>query len=201
MRLFVAFDLRDAVRQGLADLTKKLKPLCKSARWARPEGMHVTLKFIGHVIDEADTRKLDSLCAALAAVRSDVPVEMHFRGVGFFPDAHQPRVLWCGVKGCANLAMLAAGVQDALEPLGIPRDEHEFVPHLTLARFNKLSPVEKFRSSREGFDELARSVAELPQNDFGSVRESEFHLFESLLKPTGAEYKKIQTYSFVKESA
>jgi 2'-5' RNA ligase len=200
MRLFVAFDLPDIVRHGLADLTKKSKPLCKNARWARPEGMHVTLKFIGHVIDEADTRKLDMLRAALAAVCSDAPVEMHFRGVGFFPDAHRPRVLWCGVKASANLAKLAAGVQDALEPLGIPRDEHDFVPHLTLARF-KLSPVEKFHSSREGFDELARSLAEMAQNDFGSVRESEFHLFESLLKPTGAEYKKIQTYSFVKESA
>jgi 2'-5' RNA ligase len=149
---------------------------------------------------DADTQKLDTLRSALAAVHSAAPVEMHFRGVGFFPDANRPRVFWCGVKASANLTELAACVQGALEPLGISSDEHVFVPHLTLARF-KSSPAGKLGGPLEERDELVRAVSEMAQKDFGSARESEFHLFESTLKPSGAEYKKIETYSFVKKAS
>ena len=77
----------------------------------RPEGMHVTLKFIGHAIPTGDVEKLDAVRAALATVRSDQPVEMSFRGVGFFPHASRPRVIWCGVQGSNNLAPLAADIE------------------------------------------------------------------------------------------
>ncbi len=68
-------------------------------------------------------KKLDATRAALAAVKSGEPVEMRYRGVGFFPDARRPRVVWCGVEASANLAQLAADIERALEPLGIPRED------------------------------------------------------------------------------
>ena len=102
-----------------------------------------------------------------------------------------PRVVWCGVEASANLAKLAADIESRLEPLGIPRETRAFVPHLTLARFK----------SPEGVDGLVRSAAEWSACDFGTARETEFHLFESLLKPGGAEYRKIESYSFVKAIA
>ncbi len=188
MRLFVAFDLPGEVRQALGEPIARLKPLCRAARWARPEGMHVTLKFIGHAIADGDTEKLDAARAALAAVQSSEPVEIRYRGVGFFPDARRPRVVWCGVEASANLALLAADIDCGLEPLGIPRETRAYVPHLTLARFK----------SPEGVDPLVRSAAEWASRDFGSARETEFHLFESLLKPGGAEYRKIESYRFVR---
>jgi RNA 2',3'-cyclic 3'-phosphodiesterase len=191
MRLFVALDLPDDVRQTLADLIARLKPQCRTAKWARPEGMHVTLKFIGHAIADGDTIKLDAARAALADVHSDEPVEIRYRGVGFFPDARGPRVLWCGVQASANLARLDDDIERALEPLGIPAEEHAFVPHLTLARFK----------SPDGIDALLRLTAEFAERDFGSARETEFHLFESKLKPGGSEYRKIGSYSFVKARA
>ncbi len=187
MRLFVAFDLPDEARSALGELIPQLKPLCRAARWARPEGMHVTLKFIGHAIADGDTVKLDAVRAALGAVRSSGSVEMRYRGVGFFPDARRPRVMWCGVEASANLAKLAADIERALEPLGIPREARAFVPHLTLARFK----------SPEGVEALARSATEWESRDFGSASETKFHLFESLLKSSGAEYRKIESYSFV----
>jgi RNA 2',3'-cyclic 3'-phosphodiesterase len=200
MRLFVALDLPDDVRRKLGDFMARLKPICNQARWARPEGLHVTLKFIGHLRDGADTPRLATLRSALAAVHSAAPVEMHFRGVGFFPDADQPRVFWCGVKASANLTELAACVQGALEPLGVSPDEHVFVPHLTLARF-KSSRAGKVGGQRERRDELVQAASEMAPHDFGSARESKFHLFESILKPSGAEYKRIETYSFVRKAA
>lgn len=187
MRLFVAFDLPREVREALGEPIARLKPLCRAARWARPEGMHVTLKFIGHAITDGEAEKLDAVRAALAAVKSSEPVKIGYRGVGFFPDARRPRVIWCGVEASANLAKLAADIERGLEPLGIPRETRAFVPHLTLARFK----------SPEGVDALVRLAAEWVSRDFGSACETEFHLFESLLKPGGTQYRKIENYSFV----
>jgi RNA 2',3'-cyclic 3'-phosphodiesterase len=188
MRLFVALELPDDVRRAIDELVARLKPLCPAARWGRPEGMHVTLKFIGHAIADGDAEKLAATRAMLAAVRSSEPVEIVYRGVGFFPDARRPRVVWCGVEASANLARIAADIERALEPLGIPREERAFVPHLTLARFK----------SPDGVAALVRAAGEFAGRDFGSAREKEFHLFESMLKPGGAEYRKIESYSFVR---
>jgi RNA 2',3'-cyclic 3'-phosphodiesterase len=180
----VALDLTDAIREALREPMAALKPLSKSARWARPEGMHVTLKFIGHV----DAEKLGAIRAALATVRSNAPVEIQVRGVGFFPDERRPRVVWCGIEASANLAPLAAEIEHALEPLGIAREERKFTPHLTLARLKDL----------HGVDKLVRAAEETKSRDFGSARAAEFHLFESVTKPSGTEYKKIESYTFVK---
>lgn len=191
MRLFVAFDLPAPVRQALGELIARLKLQCREARWVRAESMHLTLKFIGDAVAREDAKKLAALRAALAAVRSDMPVEMRFRGVGFFPDARRPRVAWCGVEASANLARIVADIERALEPLGIPRETREFVPHLTLARF----------ASRKGLDPLLRAADDLKSCDFGSARETEFYLYESILNPSAAEHRKIETYAFVKAAA
>lgn len=187
MRLFVALDLTEEIREALGEPIASLKLLTRSARWARPEGMHVTLKFIGHV----DANRLEAIRAALARVRSGAPVAMEIRGVGFFPDERRPRVLWCGIEASANLAPLAAEVERVLEPLGIPREERKFTPHLTLARLKDSYGVEK----------LARAVEGMRSRVFGSTRATQFHLFESVTKPSGAEYRKIESYAFVKGAA
>lgn len=201
MRLFVALDLRDDVRRALGDLMAKLKPLCADARWVRPEGMHVTLKFIGHAVETGDAEKLDAVRASLGAVQSDRLVEMKFRGVGFFPNGSRPRVVWCGVQASENLARLAADIDRALEPLGISREERAFAPHLTLARFKPARPGKHGRSDRAGGERLQSAAAEMAERDFGSARETEFHLFESITKLGGSEYRKLESYSFVRGSA
>jgi 2'-5' RNA ligase len=189
VRLFVALDFPDAVRASLRDLIARLRPLSSGARWARPEGMHITLKFIG----ETGQGKLDAIRAALASIQSPQPVEMHFRGLGFFPHERKPRVLWCGVESSANLAALALGIEGALEPAGIPRESRAFVPHLTLARFD--SP-----HGPKGVDKLVSAANELKSYEFGSASESEFYLYESVLRPSGAEYKRLAAFPFVRES-
>ena len=198
MRLFVALDLRDDVRRALGDLIARLKPLCADARWVWPEGMHVTLKFIGHAVATGDVEKLDAVRAALATVRSDQAVEMNFRGVGFFPNASRPRVVWCGVQASENLALLAADIDEVLEPLGIPGEERPFLPHLTLARFKPARSGQSGRSHAATGEALRSAVTEMAEKNFGAARETEFHLFESITKPGGSEYRKLESYSFVK---
>jgi RNA 2',3'-cyclic 3'-phosphodiesterase len=184
VRLFVALDFPDAVRDAIRNLIARLKPLCKDARWVRPEGMHVTLKFIGYV----DAGKLDPIITALSKVHSDAPVEMRFRGVGFFPTERRPRVFWGGIEASPNLGELAAGIEHALEALEIEAEKREFLPHLTFARFE----------SPKGTARLLEAAKELQSLDLGTTRETEFHLYESVLHRSGAEYTKRKSFSFVK---
>lgn len=186
MRLFVALDLREDVRQAVRELIARLKPLGKGARWVRPEGMHVTLKFIGHT----DAKNLDAIRATLATVRSEQAVELRFHGLGFFPNERRARVVWCGIEASANLARLAADIETVLEPLEIERESRDFAPHLTLARLNPPGRA----------DELVRAAHEFQSHEFGSARETEFHLFESILGRGGAEYRKLAGYLFVRNS-
>jgi RNA 2',3'-cyclic 3'-phosphodiesterase len=187
VRLFVALDLREDVRQRLGELISRLKPAGRGARWVRPETMHITLKFIAHV----ESEKRAGICAALAPIRSPLAVELCFRGLGFFPNERRPRVLWCGIEATPNLSVLAGRIEGALEPLGIAREARDFLPHLTLARFQ----------AAEKAPELVRLANELRSGEFGSARETEFYLFESVLHRSGAEYRKLEIFPFVQEAS
>jgi 2'-5' RNA ligase len=149
--------------------------------------MHITLKFLG----ETDESKVVTIRTALATLSSPQPVEMQFRGIGFFPHERRPRVLWIGVEASSNLAQLAADAERALVPLGFALETRQFVPHLTLARFE----------SPEGSEPVVDRASKLTSTDFGSARESEFYLFQSILKPSGAEYRRLETFAFVRGTA
>jgi RNA 2',3'-cyclic 3'-phosphodiesterase len=192
VRLFVALEIPSAVRDNFAALINEFRAVDASAsrnraHWVRAENLHVTLKFIGNL----DAGKLDPIRAALAEVYSSGAVELNFRGLGFFPDEKRPRVLWAGMVASPNLAPLAAGLDARLEKLGIPRETREFAPHLTLARFDPSSISERLRAA-------ARENA---AREFGAVRTSDFHLFESKTRPTGAEYTRLSSFSFAKAEA
>ncbi len=184
MRLFVALELSDAVRAAVLNLVDLLQRARADARWMRPEGMHLTLKFIGEVPEE----ELAPIRQALSTVRSAKPVAMEFRGLGYFPNDRRPRVLWVGSEASENLAELAAQMEAALEPLGIARENRPFVPHLTLGRFK----------SSQRLEHLQKEIAALPSTEFGQVETGEFLLFQSKLSPKGAEYTKLERFDFVR---
>lgn len=191
MRLFVALDIPETVRHQLHGLMESLRKVCPGARWVRPEGIHVTLKFIGHV----DGAKCGAIRRALERVHSERRVEMRFYGLGFFPNGTRPRVAWCGVEGTPNLAELAAEIDQAVARLGFEREKRAYTPHLTLARID----AEKVR--RGEIEKLVDAAVEFAGASFGSASENEFHLYESVTKSSGAEYKKLQSFAFVKRPA
>ena len=185
MRVFVALDIPDAVRRALADLVRRLEPACRGARWARVEGIHITLKFIG----ETPPEKVQRIREELSSIRGPQAMEMNFRGTGFFPNAKHPRVFWAGIEAPPALADLAANIETRMETLGIPREQRLFKPHLTLARFK----------SEEGLPKLHEALAQLGPQEFGQVRAEEFYLYQSVLKPRGAEYTKLETFRFAEQ--
>jgi RNA 2',3'-cyclic 3'-phosphodiesterase len=182
MRLFVALDIPDDVRGALAEVTAKLRPACRNARWVRIEGLHITLKFIG----ETSPEKCEEIKAALASIPSRTAIPITFRGLGFFPDERRPHVLWAGIKAGPELAALAGAVETALASLGFPREEREFSPHLTLARLDTPRVLEAFHDAVKQAGRLA----------FGRTIAEEFHLYQSVLKPGGSEYTRLATFSF-----
>ncbi|MGH9862334.1 MAG: RNA 2',3'-cyclic phosphodiesterase [Candidatus Acidiferrales bacterium] len=184
MRLFVALELTPAIRDALRALVAKLEPTGADIRWVRSEGMHLTLKFIGEVPAE----KLAPIKTALAAVSSPAGAELAFRGLGFFPTERRPRVIWVGIEASANLAPLAAEIESALVPLGIPAEKRAFVPHLTLGRFKSAARLR----------ELQEEIAAVSSPDFGRCEARSLALFQSRLSPKGAEYTRLEEFSFVR---
>ena len=183
MRLFVALELPPAVREALREVAARLRPAgTPGVRWTDPAGIHLTLKFIG----EVERAKAEAIRAALAAVRAERPVSVAFRGMGWFPNARRPHVLWAGVEAASELAELAASIEQALEPLGIPRETREFRPHLTLARIK----------DDRGLDRLRQEVERLGAPEFGRALYGELDLMESTLQRQGALYTRVERFAF-----
>jgi 2'-5' RNA ligase len=182
VRLFVALQIPSAVLENLASLLASLRAITKEPRWVRAENLHVTLKFLGEVAEE----KVAAIRSALGEVRSGEPVKLEFRGLGFFPNEKHPRAFWAGIEVSPNLKTLSTDIEGAMEKLGIPREQREFSPHLTLARFERPRLPEALR----------KIIAENAQRDFGSLQTNEFHLIQSKLRPSGAEYTTLTSFRF-----
>ena len=129
MRIFIALDIDDAIRQRILRFMEGVSGFAPDARWVRPESLHVTLKFVG----EKPSEFVEEIKRALSGIRAE-SIEISFRGYGFFPTARAARVFWLGIESGPKLPSLAKAVDDATFALGIPKEDHPFTPHLTLAR-------------------------------------------------------------------
>ena len=180
MRAFLAIDLPDPLHAALAEAQQVFRSACRDARWTRPEGIHLTLKFLGQISD-AQTQQV---VEALAQIGPFQPFSVEVKGFGFFPQARRPRVFWAGVAAPAALAELAARVESHMEKIGFAREDRTFNPHLTLARFEVPRPQPA----------LEAAVAGRATTSLGNFEASEFFLFESKLSPQGAQYRKVMRF-------
>jgi len=180
MRVFIAIDLPESLRAALAEAQQGFRSNARDARWTNPEGIHLTLKFLGEISD-AQTKLV---VEALAQIGPFEPFSVEVMGFGFFPHAQRPRVFWAGVTAPPALAELAARVERHMEKTGFAREDRPFSPHLTLARFQVPRPQPALESAV-----AARATASL-----GKFEASEFFLFESKLSPQGAQYRKVMRF-------
>lgn len=176
IRLFVGLALPDHHRQHLSVLGGGIE----GARWVSPANLHLTLRFIG----EVDEDVAEALAAALEQVAVQ-PFELRIKGLGVF--GHPPHALWAGVEDVPKgaLATLAAQVESVLVRGGLEPEHRKFTPHITLARFRKVNEARIARFLEEG--------AGLSLEPFWV---SGFSLFQSHLRPEGAEYERIVEYGY-----
>lgn len=192
MRLFIALDIPDAIRERIARFVDGVREFAPNARWVRAESLHVTLKFIGEKPEEA----AGQVRAALASTRCE-PFDLTFRGFGFFPTPKAARVFWIGIACDPQLRSLAAAVDDATAYLGIARETHAFSPHLTLARGGGGSGApgrQKRDRANSDFERLQQKLAAVPVPEFGTMTARDFFLYQSQLKRDGAQYTKIAKF-------
>jgi 2'-5' RNA ligase len=209
MRLFVALDIDEIVRQRIAGFVDGIREFAPQARWMRPESLHVTLKFIG----ERSPEQVDGIQQALETIAGRA-FELSFEGWGFFTTEHAPRVFWIGLKANPELASLAAAVDTTLGSLGITQEVHPYNPHLTVARSGggSGSPRRGAGDGRNrGFQRLQEKLAEGAESKlgaqlgtaqdtkvgtkFGTMRAREFFLYHSQISALGASYKKLAAFS------
>jgi RNA 2',3'-cyclic 3'-phosphodiesterase len=198
MRLFIALDIPDDIRQRIARFVDGVTGFAPDAKWVGPETFHITLKFIGDRSPE-DAERIKQV---LRTIKAD-PVTAAFRGYGFFPTANKARVFWTGIESDARLAQLASAVDEATCTLGIPRETAQFTPHLTLARARGSSPrgasgrpqPHSGDRPRSTFARVHEKLQALPSPEFGTMTATEFFLYESKLSPKGAHYTKLERFA------
>jgi len=193
MRIFIALDIDDSIRERINRFTEGVRGFDPEARWVRPDSLHITLKFIG----EKPPEGLEQIKNALHTIEMD-SMEIAFRGYGFFPTAKWPRVFWVGIEAVPQLASLAAAVDKVMLGLGIPREEHAFSPHLTLARGTTGSNSPRWQKgdrAKSNFRQLQEKLAAMPQPEFGTMTAREFFLYQSQLSPGGSRYIKLERFA------
>jgi 2'-5' RNA ligase len=192
MRVFVALDLEEEIRLRIQRFIEEMRALAPEARWANPESLHVTLKFIGEKPESA----VKEIEAVLGRIKGE-PVQLSFRGCGFFPAPKAARVFWVGIES-QELPRLTKNEDKALAEIGIPPEERAYTPHLTLARAAGGSGAPHRQSgdqANQRFTLLQEKLANLPAPDFGTMTAPEFFLYRSELGRGGSRYTKIARFS------
>ncbi len=189
MRAFIALELSPGVQQVIAALQDRLRASLPQARWTKPSGTHLTLKFLGDAPESLVPQisgELDTIAGRHA------PLALALAKVGAFPRLAFPRVLWVGLEPNDSLLGLQTEVESSIAPLGFPSEKRPFVGHLTLARLAGESWSPELQQHFLGGSELCRGI---------SWTVDRIILFRSDLKPSGAVYSPVYSGVFQGSSA
>ena len=180
MRLFVAVDLPDAVRQSAAGAAERLREQLARARsrsritWVSPSVLHLTLVFLGEVDEPSGVRVVERMRAPLPLP----PFALGLGGAGMFPPAGRPRVLWLAVTdGTEALQAVRSAIEARLDGIPYRHDDCPFSPHLTLGRFRD-----------GGTPDERRAVTEAAIHSAGRGLVDHVTLYQSRLSAHGPEH-------------
>lgn len=168
LRAFVALEMDDLIRDRLASLVAELRGRLPGVSWARPEGIHLTLRFLG----DANPSALDAMTPRLRAAASRCPpASPVVSGLGVFPERGRARVLWIGIAVPPAVETLQSECEAAAVAAGFDPEPRPFRPHLTLGRWREGAPR-----------------PDLPTGDLGAASLRCLVLYRSELHPGGARY-------------
>jgi 2'-5' RNA ligase len=175
LRAFIAIEIPAEIKTALGAAQASLRPLKADVSWTKAENVHLTLKFLGEV---AETR-LDELRAVMCETTVNEPYfALNLDGMGVFPNARQPRVLWTGLAGdVRRLQELQKTLDAGLRQINMAGGKNDFHPHLTIGR------IKSNRNTSELI--AAANQYALPALSFNV---SEIVLMKSELHPAGARY-------------
>ena len=186
MRVFIAIDIDEEIRKGIADLQDELKSkvdIKKSdVKWVNPKNMHLTLKFLGEIKDKAAVEVCNIAKEAAGRHKS---FELDVESVGFF-GGKSARVLWVGTgKGQENLLELQKDLEQQLDSAGWPAEKRKFSGHLTLCRIRNSKAGVKLAQMTEGYRDFK----------LGSILAESVTVYQSELNPSGPVYTVLGNYN------
>jgi len=183
IRAFIAVDLPPTIQDSIEKQTTRLRQTLGNGpvRWVPVRNLHLTLRFIGD-ISPTHLDFFKQMLAKTAEMRP--PFDLQIGGIGSFPNAKRPRVLWVGLHAPEGLASLQRQIESGTVQLGFEKEDKPFSPHLTIGRVRQTaSPAElsKIRAALDGA-QLGR---------IGTARIDSLHLYQSELHSEGSIYKKL----------
>ena len=183
IRCFVAIEIPEELKNKIDDYISSLKQIAPEIKWIKAKNLHITLKFLGEIQQELLFQVQDELSAIPKVVN---PFKISISEVGFFPNQFKPRVVWLGLHNDNNNSIfkLHEWIDKKLESLGFEREKRRFSPHLTLGRIKLASNYQQL-------------VEYINQHKFQSYSFNipEVVIMKSMLKPTGAVYSQLKTFS------
>ncbi|QLK24685.1 RNA 2',3'-cyclic phosphodiesterase [Natrinema zhouii] len=182
MRLFVSVDLPDDLAEPVADLQDEFAD-ASGLNFTDPEQAHITMKFLGNVDDDRVSDLERALSAAVADADID-PFTVRYGGLGVFPSLEYISVVWLGVEdGGDELVRLHEAVEDRTTAMGFDAEDHDFTPHVTLARME-----------HAGGKELVQELVRERDPTVGETRVDEIRLTESTLTDEGPVYSTVESF-------
>jgi len=187
IRAFIALELPSEIKTALSDLVSRLRTGHeRSVKWVNPEGIHLTLKFLGNIPASKVAAIADVLHMTTAGRK---PFTLELGKLGAFPNLKSPRVAWVGLEGnVADVVQLQKRLDQALIPLGFPTEKRAFSPHLTLGR------VRDGATSRDR-TQLSASLTSIKAISAPPFKMERLALMKSTLTPNGAIYDCLATGS------
>jgi 2'-5' RNA ligase len=178
LRLFIAIavppDVQKEIGRAQGQLRRNSPP--GAIRWTRPEQFHVTLKYLGDVPAgqvAALEKSAVEVCARFSALR------LSANGIGFFPGAQRPRVIWAGVdEPGGQLAELHRQLDEVMQPFAPAEKPERFAGHITLGRFKP--------GWHAAIPKLQERATRLRQRHFGDWLAGEVEIVRSELTAAGA---------------
>jgi 2'-5' RNA ligase len=180
IRTFIAIDFPAEIITKIARITAYLRTQTpvNALNWVAPENMHLTLNFLGDVREDhilAIEQYLQE------AVRGQSSFNITIEGLGMYPNAKQPRVVWLGIKDAGALKHIQQALTKALKVIDIEQENRPFLPHLTLARIRRNSSPDLTR-------QVGETLSQFKVDSLGSFPVQSVHLFKSELTPKGTIY-------------
>jgi len=192
LRWFVAIPLPEPVRDEMTRIQRELQSLAppRAIGWTKPEQFHLTLRFLGGV----PAARLEDLKVAVSAVCANVrTLQLSAEGVGFFPNARSPRVVWVGIQGEGQLLIdLQRRIEWAVQPFIAEQGAEHFSGHVTLAR------VRDLKQSDAG--KLAARAQTIGSRRFGGWMAREIEIVQSELSLAGASHRLLTAFPLAEKN-
>jgi len=183
IRSFIAIELPGGLKLELTQLETQLKTEKQpGVKWANPDNIHLTLKFLGNI--GAD-RSGEITGAIEAAARGITPFRLKAKELGVFPNLRRVQVAWVGISGEVDkLSQLQKRLESNLASLGFTPESRPFTAHLTLARLSDRIPSDE----RQRFGQL---ITNTRFNSNHNIEVDAISLMKSQLTKAGAIYSRI----------